>query len=95
MSTILPSRSQLIEVVNTLPVEALPELANFLSYLQFKVESAPQPESAAQPASGSEFLLSIAGLGSADEDLSERDEDILADEIDPVRGWSFERESQS
>jgi len=95
MSALPPSRGQLIEVVNKLPPEALPELANFLSYLQFKVESAPHPQSAAQAASGSEFLLSIAGLGTADEHLSEQDEEILAEEIDPVRGWSFERGSQS
>ena len=37
------------------------------------------------------FLLSIAGLGAAEEDLSERDEEILSEEIDPVRGWSLNR----
>ncbi len=37
---------------------------------------------------GVEFLLSIAGQGhSGETDISERDEEILAVEIDPVRGW--------
>ena len=37
----------------------------------------------------SEFLFSIVGIGEAEEDLSERDEEILSEEIDPVRGWSL------
>lgn len=37
---------------------------------------------------GVEFLLSIAGQGhSGETDISERDEAILASEIDSVRGW--------
>lgn len=40
--------------------------------------------------SGSAFLLSIAGIGtSVEDDLSERDEEILANEIDPIQGWSL------
>lgn len=40
--------------------------------------------------SNSAFLLPMAGLGtSAEDDISERDEEILADEIDPIHGWSF------
>jgi hypothetical protein len=38
--------------------------------------------------SGVEFLLSIAGQGeSGESDISERDEEILASEVDPIRGW--------
>jgi hypothetical protein len=38
--------------------------------------------------SGVEFLLSIAGQGkSGQNDVSERDEEILASEVDPVLGW--------
>lgn len=41
-----------------------------------------------QKVAGVEFLLSIAGQGhSGESDVSERDEEILAAEIDPVRGW--------
>jgi predicted transcriptional regulator len=39
--------------------------------------------------SGIEFLSAIAGMGtSAESDVSERDEEILAAGIDPVRGWA-------
>ncbi len=38
--------------------------------------------------SGAEFLLAIAGIGTSEEDdVSERDEEILAAEVDPIRGW--------
>jgi hypothetical protein len=37
---------------------------------------------------GVSFLMSIAGQGrSGESDVSERDEEILADEVDPIRGW--------
>ena len=91
MDNLIPSRPQLIEVIKNLPREALPELASFLTYLQFKAEKAKETKNA----SGAEFLMSIVGLGEAEEDLSERVEEILAKEIDPVRGWSFERKDGS
>jgi len=38
--------------------------------------------------SGVSFLLAVAGQGqSGEKDVSERDEEILAQEIDPIRGW--------
>jgi hypothetical protein len=38
--------------------------------------------------SGVAFLLSIAGQGnSGQSDVSERDEEILAQEVDPICGW--------
>jgi hypothetical protein len=41
-----------------------------------------------QPNSGDGFWESIIGLGSSgDPTLAERDEEILAEDIDPVRGW--------
>lgn len=95
MSALTPSRGQLIDAVSKLPLEVLPELASFLNYLQFKVESPPQTEQGQQVAKGSEFLLSIAGIGTADDNLSERDEEILAEEIDPVRDWTLAREAQA
>jgi antitoxin (DNA-binding transcriptional repressor) of toxin-antitoxin stability system len=40
------------------------------------------------------FLLTIAGLGSSGQgDVAEHDEDILAAEIDPRRGWGLERDA--
>ncbi len=42
----------------------------------------------------SPFLLAIAGLGSSgQEDVAEHDEEILAAEIDPRRGWGLERDA--
>ena len=46
-------------------------------------------EKEARVTNASAFLLSIAKLGkSGQEDTAERDEEILASEIDPIRGWS-------
>jgi hypothetical protein len=45
-------------------------------------------EKEGQVMNASAFLLSIAKLGkSGQEDIAERDEEILASEIDSVRGW--------
>jgi len=82
----LTTRHQLIDTVNKLPAQVLPELAGFLSYLQFKVNL---PVQSKPSVSGTGFLLSIAGIGEAEADLAERDEEILAAEIDPIRGWTF------
>lgn len=87
MNTVAPTRQQLIATINKLPEEALPELANFLTYLQFKTASTLQPKPIK---TGRGFLLAIAGIGKGEEDLSERDEEILAQEIDPIRGWGFD-----
>lgn len=92
MSQSIVARHQLIDVINSLPSEVLPELANYLSYIQFKIARPAQTE---KPASGSSFLLSIAGLGEAEENLSQCDEDILRKEIDPVRGWGLDHEGKS
>ncbi len=49
----------------------------------------------ARKISGVSFLLSIAGQAESDEDdVSERDEEILAAEVDPVRGWRVEGTSE-
>lgn len=47
-------------------------------------------EACEQAVSGAGFLLAIAGIGVGEADLAERDEEILAQEIDPVRGWGFD-----
>lgn len=77
-------RQKLIEAVSTLPEGALLELASFLDYLRYK--STQHKETNNQSAS---FLVAVAGLGnSGQQDVSERDEEILRNEIDPVYGWS-------
>ena len=78
-------RQKLIEAVSTLPDEFLLELANFLDYLRYKSTTRREPEPNA-----SSFLLAISGLGSSGQpDISERDEEILRNEIDPVHGWTL------
>jgi hypothetical protein len=77
-------RQQLVETVNALPDEALMELASFLDYLRYK---STQQRELTTHSSG--FLLAVAGLGNSDQqDVSERDEEILRHEIDPVYGWN-------
>ena len=81
MSTPTLDRMQLIESIKALPDDALVELSNFVGYLQFKEMRTPKM-------TGQECLLSIAGLGQSGEtDISERDEEILAQEVDPIQGW--------
>jgi hypothetical protein len=95
METVTPIRQKLIKAINELPAEALPELVNFIEYLRFKV-SPPVAlvETQMQASSGSTFLVSIAGLGASEEDdISERDEEILASEIDPIRGWGLKQDN--
>ena len=50
-------------------------------------------EEEAQQVHASSFLLSIAKLGSSNQgDIAERDEEILASEIDQIRGWTLKRQ---
>jgi hypothetical protein len=77
-------RQHLIEAIDTLPDEALIELASFLEYLRYK---AMQQQSAESPQQN--FLLAVAGLGSSGQtDISDCNEKILRNEIDPMHGWS-------
>lgn len=86
MEPVTPLRKKLIKEINELPADVLPELVNFVEYLRFKVNAPiPVAESEVQASSGSAFLAAIAGIGASDEDdISERDEEILANEIDPI-----------
>ena len=79
MTQLTPTRQAISQAIATLPAEVLADLASFIEYLQFKTNSSSQQHG--QPKSNS-FLMAIAGLGESDEiDLSERDEEILATEI--------------
>ena len=94
MNTNISVRQQLTKAIDELPAEVLPELVNFIEYLRFKINppvSLSEPDT--QTTSGSAFLFSIAELGASDEDdLSERDEEILVNEIDPIRGWGLKQD---
>jgi hypothetical protein len=77
-------REQLLNLIHALPDELLAEVANYADYLQSKAIASNQTNQS------SNFLLSIAGLGSSEEnDVSDRQEEILANEIDPITGWSL------
>jgi hypothetical protein len=85
MDEITIERQKLIEAVSTLPEEVVLELASFLEYLRYK---SAQPRELTHNAST--FLVAVAGLGnSGQRDISERDEEILHNEIDPVYGWNL------
>lgn len=78
-------RQQLIEEINTLPEDSLPELGSFIEYLRYKAAIEQKPE-----APQANFLLSVAGLGTLVEtDASEHNEAILASEVDLLHGWSL------
>ncbi len=78
------NREQIIESIKTLPEDSLIELTHFVDYLRYKATEKQPPKNSAN------FLLSVANLGSsAETDVSERDEEILANEADPIRGWGL------
>ena len=80
MNTLTPTRQQIIEVIDNLSEDTFSELVNFIGYLRDKaVEIKTEPPH-------NNFLLSIVGLGSSTKnDVSERDEEILANEVSPKR----------
>ncbi|MEH2383323.1 MAG: hypothetical protein V7K27_31290 [Nostoc sp.] len=89
MDTLTTDRQRLIEVINALPDEKLIELASFVEYLQYKSTRQKEVDN-----HKSSFLMSIAGLGASTEsNISELDEDILKNEIDPVRGWGLKADN--
>lgn len=89
MDTLTTDRQKLIEVINALPDEKLIELASFVEYLQYKSTRQKEVDN-----HKSSFLMSIAGLGASTENnISECDEDILKNEIDPVRGWGLKADN--
>ncbi|PPT05243.1 hypothetical protein CKA32_005872 [Geitlerinema sp. FC II] len=84
MSETTAERQHLIERINDLPDEVIGELENFLDYLHYKTAQRKEIDSSPQ-----NVLLSIAGLGeSGQQDVSESDEEILRNEIDPIYGWN-------
>ncbi len=84
MNTI--NHQTIIQAVKELPAEALPELAEFINFLESKMNSL---QTDGKKKKSSDFLMSIAGLGASDEDdISEKNEDILSREINSVSGWT-------
>jgi len=89
MNTPTLTRQQIIQVIDTLPEASFAELVSFIGYLRYKSieQKLEQPKSS--------FLLAIAGLGASSENnISERDEEILSSEVNPIRGWSLDLDGQ-
>lgn len=83
-------RQNLIEAVQSLPDEVLIELSSYVEYLRYKTV---KPSIAEPPKQN--FLLTIAGLGqSGQSNISDSDEEILRNEIDPIYGWSSQSGEQ-
>jgi hypothetical protein len=65
--------------------KALVELASFLDYLRHKSTQCREVNG-----HSANFLVSVAGLGnSGQQDVSERDEEILRNEIDPAKQFAM------
>ncbi len=89
MNTLIMQHQQLTDAIAELPVEILPELANFIEYLRFKIKT-PQVDTIVKTPTDSGFLQAITGLGASyEDDISERDEEILTNEIDTIQGWNL------
>ena len=87
MNTLTPTRQQIIDLLDNLPEDTFSELVSFIGYLRYKAVETETPHNS--------FLLSIAGLGASnEEDISDRDEEILASEVNPIRGWSIHSDEQ-
>ncbi len=81
--------------IQQLDSESLDELANFVEYLEFKHKSKSKSQSETslqsnQPErSGKKFLQNIAGICTTlEDDISERDEEILTKETHSIYGFS-------
>lgn len=94
MSNTNITHKELVEAIKDLPPDSLFELAAFIEYLHYKTLRKSELSEQTTSLKGSSFLLAVAGLGrSGQDDLSEQDEDILASEIDPIRGWGLKSDS--
>ena len=78
----------LAEAIYSLNLEEMRQLQEMIN------QEISEQESEAK--GGTAFLVSIAGLGASGvEDISERDEEILQNEVDPIHGWSIKPHSPS
>lgn len=85
MNSTHPTSQQLSQAIDSLPKEALFELANFIEYLRFKFINS----SVDQEQEKNHFLRAIASLGKSNETgLSERGEEFLTQEIEQIKEFS-------
>ncbi|NMF58117.1 hypothetical protein [Pseudanabaena yagii] len=74
MNTLTPTRKQIIELIDNLPEDSFPDLVTFIGYLRYKTVEIK------------EALPHNVGLGASNEkDILEIDEEILANEVNPIR----------
>lgn len=87
---------QVVDLVRALPRERAIAVLEFAAFLFAREESsAPHPQPLPAQEEPSSFLLSVAALGRSGEgDIAERDEEILAAEVDPIRGWGSEKDER-
>ena len=72
------------DVVCLAPIRTVIRREEEITFVRKVEESKQAPNNNA-----ANFLVAVAGLGNSDQqDVSERDEEILRNEIDPVYGWS-------
>lgn len=91
MNSTTSERQKLLETVNNLPDEALCELAGFLDYLRYKTQQPKENNN-----NTTSFLLTVSGLGnSGEQNISERDEEILRNEIDSMHGWNIKQSNRT
>jgi len=84
MTPSILAKLDIIDVINSLSSEVLPELANYLACIQFKIS---QPEQTENLSSGNSFLLSIAGMSSSEErDTSEHILEVVSNCIEKKYG---------
>lgn len=85
MNPITPISQQLSQAIDSLPEDALLELANFLEYLRLKFINS----SVNQEQDKNDCLQAIASLGKRNETgLSERGEEFLTQEIEQIKEFS-------
>jgi hypothetical protein len=76
------------ELYATLQQQASAAGLSIEEWLLTSAQTRSLPHNPAQK--NSDFLMAIAGLGSSNQqDISERDEEILRDEIHPIHGWNL------
>ena len=89
-------QTELIEEIRLIPADKLPELTRFIRFFRLGVEAQAERGEAvqAEPANVKKphNLASLAGIVSGGPpDVSERMEEILMEDIDPVSGFSVDR----
>ncbi|HRJ42472.1 MAG: hypothetical protein KJZ86_09995 [Caldilineaceae bacterium] len=100
--SIQPIEQQVIDVLRALPFERVTAVLDFAAFLLTRERNLSSillplsPQKTGERKDPTAFLLNIASLGASGKgDVAERDEAILAAEIDPICGWSARQDERS